>query len=134
MNNLVIAETRWMCYYQLLKDYNDQYGNIDVPDAFEINGIRLGSWLSRQRQSYKRKTLSINKIQLLNELNVDWNVKNTQYLNRIITNENKKEYNKILLKRVSNILEDMISKRIDTIDNSITQQEIENIIIKRLWR
>ena len=57
---------KWMEKYELLKEYQKEYGNIDVPQSYEKDGIKLGQWLAMQRQAYKGQgkcTITQNQIQ-----------------------------------------------------------------------
>ena len=67
-------------YYNLLKKYYEQYGNIDVPSKYIIEGVKLGAWLSRIRHLYKTSSgqnLSQTEIDKLNELGINWKITNS---------------------------------------------------------
>ena len=67
-------------YFNLLKGYYSQYGNIDIPQKYEIDGVKLGVWLSRIRHSYKtsnRQSLNQEEINKLNELGINWMIINS---------------------------------------------------------
>ena len=67
-------ETKWYEGYSYAQEYFKQYGNLNVPQNFMIeDGYKLGNWISFQRSSYKKHTLSAEKIQLLENLNFVWN-------------------------------------------------------------
>lgn len=71
-------ETQWQEMYQELKEYYSQYGNCNVPLRYEEKSS-LGRWVTKQRQDYKKGELSQDKINLLNQLNFDWNPTETQW-------------------------------------------------------
>ena len=132
-----IRKMKWDDYYELLVEYKKKYGNIDVPQYYVVNGIRLGAWLNHQRQAYKENgTYKITKqhIFLLNELGIDWSLKDTIFLNREITSINKDEYNVCLLNRMKHILEDLSYEDNSEIIDLVKQKEIEAVIVKRLFR
>ena len=67
-------------YYNILKKYHEQYGNIDVPANYVIDGVNLGTWLSRIRHSYKTtngQSLNQEEIDKLNELGINWMIVNS---------------------------------------------------------
>lgn len=71
---------------------------------------------------------------LLNNLDIDWNLTDTRILNGIITKENVKKYNEILDERLLHILDDLIYEGLNEIYTQELQKEIEDIVIKRLFR
>lgn len=78
----------WYNMYDRLKEYHNIYGNIDVPIYYKTaDGILLGHWLSNIRNSVKNPNLkgtrlNTHKIELLEELGIDWSPIETQW-NRI---------------------------------------------------
>lgn len=125
----------WEDYYDLLKDYKEEHDNINVPYKYEINEIKLGSWLANQKTSYKglcSTKITNEHIRLLNELGIDWSIKDTIFLNSEITDMN--EYNIIMLNRMKSLLKDLKLEEVNEIDSKETQEEIEKIIVKRIWR
>ena len=79
----------WEEKYELAKKYYEEHGNLLIPYHYKINGINLGSWISRQRQDYKNKKLIQERIDLLNEIKVVWNIK--RYTKNMTTNDAKWE-------------------------------------------
>ena len=70
---------KWMQKYELLKEYKEEYGNIDVPKSYQKDGIKLGIWLCTQRQAYKdhgSSRITQDQIQLLEELGMKWQINN----------------------------------------------------------
>ena len=66
----------WMTYYNLAKQYYEQNGNLLIPISYEVDGYKLGRWLSNQRRIYKRQSgyaeLPKKKYNLLNEIDMVW--------------------------------------------------------------
>ena len=58
-----------------IKNYYDNYGNIDVPYGYYVNGYNLGSWIAEQRKSYRLRRLPQHKIYALEELGIKWKYK-----------------------------------------------------------
>ena len=66
----VIKET-WDNYYNALKEYYRELGNIDVPYNYETKkGLKLGEWLYYQRLTCK----NIEREELLNKLGMIWDI------------------------------------------------------------
>ena len=125
----------WVEYYKLLEEYYIQYGNIDVPCSYEINGVKLGQWLITQRQAYRgigQWKITNEHIKLLNDLDIDWAPKDTKLLNKEIVNI--EEYNTILLNRLNLIFDDLVYEGVNEIEDDDKQKEITNVLIKRIWR
>ena len=125
----------WDTYYKLLEDYKKEYNTTNVPLHYEINNIKLGAWLSRQRFAYRRNkqtTLTPQQIQKLNKLEVDWSPADTQFLNSKIGN--MKIYNIILLERLNYVLRDLQMEGINEINSEEDQKELVKELTKRIWR
>lgn len=75
----------WYIKYEKIKDYYNEYGNINVPISYKTpDGFLLGHWLSNIRNSFKNPNsqgmrLNTNKIRLLEELGIDWSPIETQW-------------------------------------------------------
>lgn len=74
-----IYEKRWEYVYSYAKKYYKEHGNLLIPRAYTVydeNGeiIRLGFWIIIQRQEFKTKKLKKKRIDLLNDINMVWNV------------------------------------------------------------
>lgn len=66
----------WNEYYEMLKDIKKNNGTINLPIKFEYNGVPVGRWLSRQRNRKQKGILSTERIALLEELDIEWNLNN----------------------------------------------------------
>ena len=74
-----IYEERWDYVYSYAKKYYEEHGNLLIPRAYTVydkNGeiIRLGLWIIAQRQEFRLKRIIKKRIDLLNSLNMVWNV------------------------------------------------------------
>ena len=69
-------------WYNLALVYYNYYHNLEVPIGFKTvngyeeddDGYSLGSWISRQRVGYKNGTLSCNRIKMLEDIGMIWNI------------------------------------------------------------
>ena len=62
----------WANYYELAKQYYKEHGDLNVNAHYEINGVKLGTWISSQRESFKKGRLSDEQINKLNEIGMSW--------------------------------------------------------------
>ena len=62
----------WERKHGLLLAFRAREGHCDVPRKHEEQGDKLGSWLSDQRQAYKRGTLEARRRHILEECGVRW--------------------------------------------------------------
>ena len=81
-----IVDYSWMRMYELAKAYYEHHGNLKISHSFKTingyefneNGVRLGQWISNQRNAYNKKgngVISPDKIQLLNEIGMIWHIR-----------------------------------------------------------
>lgn len=64
----------WMRYYVYAKSYYETHGNLRIPANYVTeDGVRIGSWLSRQRGYYKLNDLTQEQIDLLEAFDIHWN-------------------------------------------------------------
>jgi hypothetical protein len=61
-------EDSWNSSYQELKSFLKAHGHARVPDEYQQNGIQLGTWISTQRNKYKRGRLPVDKAKRLESL------------------------------------------------------------------
>ena len=59
----------WNEKYEIAKQYYLKYGNLLIPQKYEINGIKIGLWISTQRQNYKKGKLSSERLEKLKLIN-----------------------------------------------------------------
>lgn len=66
-------EQQWLKFYEEASLFFDENKHLKVPAVYvSPSGARLGKWISRQREDYKKGELSEQKIAKLNELNMIW--------------------------------------------------------------
>mgnify|MGYP004470826107 CR=1 FL=1 len=128
---------KWDTYYYALENYYKEHGNIDILVNYVTDdGLKLGSWLNNQKKAYRGKNnlkIRADRIQLLNDLNIDWSVHDTKLLNMKIKKENRDKYYSVLNDRLNHVLNDISYE----VSNEITeenQNELCKQIIKRVWR
>lgn len=63
----------WMKYYAEAKKYAETHGNLNVHAEYVTDsGLKLGSWISGQRYNYRLGRLPKKRIELLDEIGMDW--------------------------------------------------------------
>ena len=67
-------EERWFIYYNLARQFFEQYGHLRIPVVYTIDGVSLGHWIDYQRQKYKKGKMSLEKIKLLEDIGMLWEV------------------------------------------------------------
>lgn len=68
-----IYDIQWYEYYDVSVKYYKKNGNLHVPLRYKTaNNIKLGSWISHQRRSYKSGNLPKDKIELLEKIGMEW--------------------------------------------------------------
>ena len=73
-------DKQWNKMYELAKAYYEAHGDLLIPDKFKtINGIdydekgiKLGKWIRRQRENYKKGTISEERIEKLELIGMVW--------------------------------------------------------------
>ena len=59
---------KWMSYYELAKKFYEENGHLTIPHDYMAEGLKLGVWMSSQRESYQIGRLSEEQIDLLNSI------------------------------------------------------------------
>ncbi len=68
-----VYDIKWYEYYNASVEYYNIHGNLLVPLRYTTNSnMKLGSWISHQRRSYKTGELSNDKIDLLEKIDMVW--------------------------------------------------------------
>ena len=67
-----VLARNWANYFELAKRYYEEHGDLNVNAHCEINGIKLGTWISSQRESFKKGRLSEEQIKMLGEIGMSW--------------------------------------------------------------
>ena len=65
-------EDRWQTGFQYLTDYKKEFGDCLVPSDYQVDGFRLGYWVSTNRKDYKKERLSSSRVRLLEGLGFVW--------------------------------------------------------------
>lgn len=99
-----VNEYKWNQKYELVKQYYEKTGHLNIPIDYEINGVKLGIWLNRQRQLYLKNQLEREKIEKLERLNIDWSPRLNNLTNMEITSQNKRNIQIKILLKFRNIL------------------------------
>jgi hypothetical protein len=74
MNWTSVQTRTWMSYYNLAAEYYRKHGNLQVHLRYETSGgIKLGTWISSQREVYSQGKLKTDQIQLLEAIGMEWN-------------------------------------------------------------
>ncbi|RPK23995.1 Helicase associated domain protein [Paenibacillus xylanexedens] len=66
-------EGLWSNNFNLLKKYKQENRHLDIPQTYELDGIKLGLWVFRQRAKFKKEVLGSEKIKALESLGLTWN-------------------------------------------------------------
>jgi Helicase associated domain len=53
--NPLPAVEQWEAKWELLRDFSRQFGHCRVPHKYQVDGIKLGQWVSYQRNQKSRK-------------------------------------------------------------------------------
>lgn len=76
-----VISYNWNEKYELAKEYYNKHRNLLIPHSYEINNIKIGQWISTQRQAYKHKNeekfkyrISEEQINKLEEIGMVWDV------------------------------------------------------------
>lgn len=80
MNLNTSVKMKWLENYEYARLYYLENNNLLVPQKFKVHLpnktiVNLGSWINTQRQNYKKNILSTEQINLLNDIEMIWNVK-----------------------------------------------------------
>lgn len=67
----------WNTKFQLAKEYYEQHGNLDIPVAYCVDGIKLGRWISnirvkRRRPGSSGMVLDEGRIRQLDSIGMNW--------------------------------------------------------------
>jgi predicted helicase len=78
----------WFQYYGAMLDYCEKFEELPSVTFVTESGIKLGSWKSEQKKSYKKQKLSKDRIRLLNDLPLwSWNEQDDKwsyYFNKLV--------------------------------------------------
>ena len=69
-----VVKRNWMRNYALAKRFYEQNGNLSIEHSYVSDeGVKLGIWISDQREKYKRGGLTDEQIALLEAIQMHWN-------------------------------------------------------------
>ena len=78
--NLAPMDTVWEEKYAIAKKFYDEFHHIDIPYNFEVDGVKIGKWISNQRQIYNKSrtdmSLTEEQISKLEKIGMNWDVSN----------------------------------------------------------
>ena len=126
-------EEIWNNWYQLAAEYRNEHGDLLVPAKYVTSsGEKLGQWISKTHNAYKKGDLSPDKIKKLEAIGMVWDIKNNKndiedYLEELKTSETPiiidKKLNKDILKHISLLelqskIKFLTSNGISPVDNS----------------
>ena len=75
-NSDEVEHAKWEYCYNLAKQYYSMFGTLDMPKAFEMNGVALNTWLVAQIDAHKSNELSLRRVEKMEAIGVKWNKKN----------------------------------------------------------
>lgn len=94
------TEKNWLIYYKEAVNFYKENNHLNIPCTYvpKNSNLRLGTWIGRMRTLGKNGKLSKEKMSLLNEIGMIWDIKevyNTEYFNTwmVYYNELVKYYN-----------------------------------------
>lgn len=71
--NLGPARSRnWMKGYELAKAYYEGFGDLLIPHDYCVEDMKLGIWISTQREKFAEGALSTEQIQMLEKIGMCW--------------------------------------------------------------
>lgn len=68
---------RFDFYYEVAKKYFELHGNLLVPENYEVDGIKLGSWIHAYRMAFRNQSwrqFNYSYIERLNNIGMIWDV------------------------------------------------------------
>lgn len=77
-----VHNDKWRDMYELLCEYNNKFGHVNIPKREKYKGYELGVWCCRQRQNYKNNKLSQNRIELLENINFIFDILEAEWCRR----------------------------------------------------
>ena len=67
-------EAQWEEKFNALKEYKNDHGRCNVPYNWEKDGIKLGSWVKRQHQCYRKGKIAKERIKRLEDIGFEWEI------------------------------------------------------------
>ena len=72
-----INDDLWLMKYNILKNYYNENGNINIPFDYILYDVKIGKFIADQRYLYRTGNLLNERYLLLKEIGFDENLKNT---------------------------------------------------------
>ena len=119
----------WEENYSLACTYYKEHGNLLVDGNYVTDeGFKLGKWILVQKTFYKKNKLSRDKVELLNKINMVWDLKANKESVKELCEQYNIDYQKNikLLKRVS--YNELYSKLMYLVDNNIDYIDDKGIL------
>ena len=70
------TDYKWMAIYNSAVSYYDDHGDLLVPSRYATDdGIHLGTWIKHQRERYKKGIITATEEELLNNIDMIWDLK-----------------------------------------------------------
>ena len=70
-------EEAWQAGYRAFVAYKEEHGDVPIPAKAKYNGYNLGEWVHTQRGTYEQGTLSVERIEQLDDVGFVWRVRET---------------------------------------------------------
>lgn len=64
----------WERNYKIAERYYNAHGDLKIPRSCEMEGIKIGQWIKAQRNQYAAGTISKEREEKLNEIQMIWNM------------------------------------------------------------
>lgn len=81
-----VHEANWLEMYQFACEYYEEKGDLLIPEDYIIyDYIKLGSWISEQRKLKVDNSLSEERIRLLEEIGMIWDIHEYNFIHNKIT-------------------------------------------------
>ncbi|MCD8109559.1 MAG: helicase associated domain-containing protein, partial [Clostridiales bacterium] len=72
-------ERQWDKYFEQVKQYYQLHGNLSIPKTYEVDGLKLGNWLSHQKSAYRAGRLSERRSGKLREIGIHKEIGSWEY-------------------------------------------------------
>ena len=86
-------EIVWIKNFERAVKYYEEYGNIDIPYGYEIDGVNMGSWIQEQRKAKRLGRLPDERKELLEGLSISWTPKDEHWDSRYCEYKEYLEHN-----------------------------------------
>lgn len=64
---------KWLEKYEKAKQYYKEHGNLNVRNGYVTDDeVKLGVWISSQRENYNKGVLTEEQIELLEQIGMSW--------------------------------------------------------------